>query len=223
MSTIVRSIFIPHVFEDIPLSFVVNVLENTYNLGSVSRIESIPKKNRRDGHNYYCCFVFFDSWNEQYDTAIYLDYQMKNDNNTKMFYDEDRYWIVTSNKSELKYTVDIQPKHMSLVTYLPMDISVTEVADVMEQLDFGKIECIHFPEEGDEDDYYTLDTSLEKRKVTIHYKYWYRTRSASAFQEWMKDKNYVDVAAYDEEGQPCWTFYEAAPITNGINPYIWTK
>ena len=88
-----RSIYIPHVFSSISLAHVREVLEVKFQLGTVQHMESIPKVNKTDGHSYYSCFVYFDSWSDS-PSAKYLVYQLENNQQTKMYYTDEnkKYW-----------------------------------------------------------------------------------------------------------------------------------
>jgi hypothetical protein len=61
-TTFIPSIYLPHVLATDSEEFVLDILENKFNLGIISKIERIPKVNQIDGHEYYSCFIFFESW-----------------------------------------------------------------------------------------------------------------------------------------------------------------
>ena len=132
-----QSLFIPHVDKSITMDFVVAVLENKFDLGKVSRIESIPKVSNQDGHEYYCCYVYFDTWTSS-PGAVYLQSQFTKGASTKMYYWDKKFWVVCLNTSPLRNTVHEQPKHMSLTTYLPADITIDTCWKVAKALDLGE-------------------------------------------------------------------------------------
>ena len=254
MSTTVRSIYIPHVFSSITLAQVREVLETKFHVGTIHHMESIPKVNKTDGHLYYSCFVYFDSWSNS-PCANYLTYQLENNQQTKMFYTDanKKYWIICQNKSELQHTVHLQPKHMSIVAQIPADVSISTVATALDAMDLGKIYAIHYchdtveltnkdsitfcknmsnpnPYEetwspttsynNNDNTIHTL-SSLPVRTICIHFDYWYRTKTASAFQDMMAQQRFVIIPVYINSMQ--WTFYETEAITDGVNPHVWTK
>ena len=250
MNQFVNSIYLPHVHANIPLETVREVLETKFQIGTIGHMESIPKVNKKDGHLYYSCFVYFETWSNS-PSANYLTYQINNNNQTKMYYTDKskQYWIVCKNTSELQHTVNQQPKHISIVAQLPADVSVNTIASVIEAMDLGsvhsiqychdtvaltdeksvgykRIECGPYIEtwaratEDSSDTIYTL-SSLPVRSVYIHFDYWYRTQTACAFQDVMNKQMQVVVPVYDRS--MIWTFYESKPITDGVNPYVWTK
>ena len=212
---------------------MVAVFENKFNLGKVSRIECIPKVSTQDGHEYYSAYVYFDTWTSS-PSALYLQSQFAEGASTKMFYWDKTYWVVCLNTSPLQQTVDKQPEHWSLVTYLPADISAETCEKVMQALDLGEINCIDYDAiTTTGDNYYEQDAiwsmmnekgkkeieSLPTRKIVIHFNYWYRTQSATSFQYWMRLQSYVDIPFLNMT----WTFYSSNPITSGINPHVWTR
>ena len=229
----VKSIFIPHIHDIISMNDVVNILEIRYKLGTVGHMECIPKVNQKDGHKYYTAFVFFSTWSAS-EAAKYLDYQFQNGHETKMYYDDDKkYWMVMQNTSDLQNSVTEQPKHMSIVTYIPAEISFETIASVVEGLDLGQVHGI-YDDEISENSSYTSHTTfpgnpkmtekmmqLPVRTVTIHFDYWYRTRSAIAFQKEMETQQYVDVRTHG--GALLWSFYSSLPITEGINPHVFHR
>ena len=232
---IVKSVYIPHVFANIALDTVVSVLETQFCVGKVCRVESIPKVNQKDHHAYYSCFVYFSEWSAS-ESAKYLDYQFDHDQQTKMYYSTDRYWVICKNNSDLRLSVHEQPKHMSLVTTIPSDVSVEAVYAVVEALDLGKVHSIQYSA-----NVYPVIQLLSindptssplprpvvttMRDVYINYDFWYRTRSATAFQKTMMDDQSVQVHSASDGGLPAstWTFYETVPITEGINPHVWER
>ena len=215
-----QSMYIPHVHDNISKDFVVQILETKFQLGRVVRIESIPKVSTTDAHTYCCYYVYFDTWSSSA-SAVYLQSQFSQSESTKMFYNEKQYWVVCKNSSHAQYTVDQQPKHMSIVTYLPADVAVETVYQMIEYLDLGKVECIQYTSELNYNYYQEQEQQLLERTIVIHYTYWYRTQSATAFQQCMSHQQYVDIPG--DNYPKIWTFYESTPITEGKNPYVWTR
>ena len=74
MNQFVNSIYLPHVHANIPLETVREVLETKFQIGTIGHMESIPKVNKKDGHLYYSCFVYFETWSNS-PSANYLSKQ----------------------------------------------------------------------------------------------------------------------------------------------------
>jgi hypothetical protein len=187
--------------------------------------------------------VYFSEWSDS-ESARYLHYQIENNQQTKMYYSINRYWVICKNSSDLQLSVDEQPKHMSLVTTIPSDISVEALYAVMDSLNLGKVHSIQYSAATKESSQSVsinrypafYQTPLPRpvvskvRDVYIHYDFWYRTRSATVFQSTMADNSAVEVVqsaaagdSGDSKGCPkmAWVFYEIPPITDGINPNVW--
>lgn len=226
-----RSLYIPYVSNRIGLEYIVLSMEHTFKLGSVARIEGIPHANSLS----YQAFVYFDSWDTENPNALLIDTELAKENTIRMFHDNGQYWTVCPNKSDVQHLVHEPPKHMSLCLYVHPDTTVQTVWNVIQGLDLGMIYRI------DDCGFVDLDRSFEQKHIwshinpdvwarfvypcvwcfRIHFQYWYRTKSARSFQELMRNDGKADIPVL--YGSAPWTFYEEPPITDGLNPWVYTK
>jgi hypothetical protein len=233
MSRFVRSIYIPRVLPHLSPKQVASILSREFELGEVARAERIPQQDTKTGKPYFKYYIYFDNWF----TGPNADAVAANCDQgepTKMYYSEKNFWWICPNTSDLQQFADCPPKHISLACYLPADISVETVHTVMEGLDVGKIHCIHYASDTTTDNVYSEHrwpysnptlwekvVRLPMRQVTVHYAYWYRTRSAIAIQQLIHAAGYADVPVYPD--MMTWTFYPEKPITDGVSPHVWVS
>lgn len=229
-TTFTPSIYLPHVLVTDSKTYVRHILEETYNLGVISKIECIPKINQRDGHEYYGCFIFFESWGTG-DHARYILDRLSRDEQTKLKYSGKNYWVICLNKSVVAFYKD--PIHIDLITYLHTDFKTDTVLSVMEGLDLGKVENIEFIRGADENyfgeniiwdkankDMWKTKVPYVYNSVIIRFSFWYRTQTAYAFQQELNTSGSIDIPV--SEGL-LWTFYSHTPLLEGINPNVWYK
>jgi hypothetical protein len=224
------SIYLPHVDAKHTMLFVKDVLENKYNLGVIRKIESIPKVNQVDGHEYYGCFIFFDSWGTGEHASYILSRLLRNEQ-TRINHTGSQYWVICMNQSVVAFYEN--PIHMDLISYLHTDFTTETVLSVMEGLDLGKIEHIEFIR-GCDDNYHgdnviwnKVNKDIWTKKVPYHYNsiivrfsFWYRTQTAYAFQSELNENGFIDIPVFDGIS---WTFYSQKPLLDGVNPNVWCK
>jgi hypothetical protein len=227
ISTGITSIYIPHVDISITKEEIVNILEIKHNLGIVEKIECIPKKNIHDGHDYNSCFVFFEKWNESENAEYFLS-RLRNGIQTRLYYEERKYWVICLNKSEVAFFRD--PLHMDLTVRTHPDITYETINSVMEGLDLGKVHSITM-EEDDTQKYEVEWGNVNKniwdekvkstcKLVRITFEFWYRTKTSYNFQSNIQLHNYVVVPV--THGMYM-TFYREKASLQGNNPNVWRK
>ena len=221
------SIYLPHVFSNITKEFIRDVLQDDYKLGVISKIECIPKVNFVDGHEYFSCFIFFDSWGAG-ENSLYILSRLKYNEQTRLKYSAEKYWVICNNQSEVALYDD--PRHIDLVAYLHPDFKIDTVMTVVNGLDLGKINTIELVK-NIEENYYGPDivwnqtnpSLREKSKfgcntVNVRFAFWYRTKTAYKFQDELQNHGFVDIPVSDGL---VWTFYSQKPLSDGINPNVW--
>ena len=239
MATYARTLYIPYINETFTLDMVVQLLENNLQLGKVGLLECIPRTNSTNGRRYNSGFVYFDTYNRDSDNCRKIDNATMNGGGIRsasLCISGAEYMMFSENTSELQKTHDIQPKHMDLTLHVHRDVQRETIHQLMEGLDLG---CIHRIENhgGLMEDYISdpdkpvwphvhrahWDKFTQNHLVTfvVRYSYWYRTRSATAFQDIMDKQRYVAVPAMD--GSTVWTFTERTPLSVGRNPYVWMR
>jgi hypothetical protein len=222
--------YIPHVFADIPKEFVADILEKRYNLGTLKKIECIPKVNQKDGHNYYCCYVFFEFWTQDAN-AVKIMSRLNQGLMTKLKYDGEKYWQLLLNISEIAFWED--PKHMDLVLYLHPDFRKETIASVLEALDIGKVNSIEIENSCEIDSYqspvmwsfanpkmWNEKIGVKYNTVKVRFDFWYRTKTAYTFQNSLYLHTFIDIPVFENI---IWTFYQEKPLFEGINPNLWTQ
>lgn len=226
------SIYLPHVHIKNSKLFVRNILENKYKLGVISKIECIPKINQSDGHEYYSCFIFFESWGTG-EHASYILSRLSCNEQTRINHTGSQYWVICMNQSVVAFYDN--PIHMDLISYLHTDFTTETILRVMEGLDLGKIEYIEFIR-GCDDEYdycgeniiwskanknlWTKKVPYQYNSVIVRFSFWYRTQTAYAFQLELNEFGFVDIPVFDGI---CWTFYSQKPLFDGVNPNVWCK
>lgn len=227
-----RSIFIPHVFGYITKETVVEILQKHYNLGTICKMECIPKVNQTDYHEYYSCYVFFEFWTNDAN-ASYILSRLEKNLVSRLKYSGEKYWQICLNVSEIAFYDS--PKHFDLVLYLHPDISKATILTVIESLDIGKVDSIEI-EQSDTNDpickyqekvmwqfanptLWTKKMDFNYNTVKIRFEFWYRTKTTYAFQNSIYHKQYIDIPVF--EG--IWTFFSEKPKFEGINPNVWIK
>ena len=224
------SIYLPHVNACDTKQFVREVLEERYNLGVISKIECIPKVNQTDGHEYYGCFIFFESWGKG-EHASYILSRLNRNEQTRIKHTGEKYWVICLNQSVVAFYKD--PVHMDLITYLHTDFNTDTVLSVMEGLDLGKVDNIEFIRSADENyfgeniiwdkankDMWKAKVPYMYNSVIIRFSFWFRTQTAYAFQSELDQNGYIDIPISDGVS---WAFYSHKPLFDGINPNVWHK
>ena len=226
----IPSIFLPHIHISEKKEYVRHILEEKYKLGVISKIECIPKVHKVDGHKYYSCYVFFESWGTG-EHALYVLPRLLRNEQTRIIYSGDKYWVLNMNRSYIAFYKN--PVHMDLITYLHTDFTMETVSSIMDGLDLGKIHSVEFIKSSDQN-YFGENVVWNKankdiwgRKVPytynstiVRFQYWYRSDSAYAFQNELIQNGYVDIPVSDGI---TWTFYRETPLLDGINPNVWNK
>lgn len=224
-----RSIYIPHVFDEISKETVVEVLQDRYNLGTIKKIECIPKINQTDGHKYYCCYVFLQSWSND-SNATYLLSRLEKQLVTRLKYSGEKYWQICLNTSEIAFYEN--PKHYDLVLYLHPDFKEETILAVVEGLDIGKVNSIEILQTDDIQDKYQDKTMWEYANpamwrtkndvkyniVKIRFDYWFRTKTTYYFQDSIHCKHFIDIPIFQGT---FWTFFYEKPKFEGANPFVW--
>lgn len=223
------SIYLPHVFSYITKEFILDVLQVKYKLGIISKIECIPKFNVVDGHEYFSCFIFFDSWTDELE-ASYILSRLKDNQQTRLQYSGEKYWVICNNQSDVAFYAD--PRHVDLVAYLHPDFKVDSIMTVINGLDLGKVNSVEIVK-NIEESYYGPDflwnqtnsslsdkSRFKSNTINVRFAFWYRTKSTYKFQEELSEHGHIDIPI--SEGL-VWTFYSQNPLSDGINPNVWRK
>lgn len=225
--------YIPYIKDSFTIKEIVDVFEGKYKIGVIDRIEGVPKVNQKDGHGYFSYFIYMREWNTYSDNANYILSNMYDGIQTRIRYDDVRYWVICPNTSEVT-SLPI-PKQMDVSLYLHTDVSPQTIFTVLEALEWGKINSIQYiTDEIDETDknkyenqtvWKGIKKEVWQEKVNssyntihIHFDYWYHTKSAYEFQEEMSKNKSVDIPI---DNSTNWTFYEITPMLKGGNPYIY--
>ena len=87
------SLFIPHIFLNLGKDFVIEVLEDDYKLGKVSRVDFVEKIGA-DDKSYNAAYVHFEYWNDDSSTADFQYELLNSGNGTRIVYDAPWFWIV---------------------------------------------------------------------------------------------------------------------------------
>lgn len=226
------SLYIPYVLTNVSLDNLRKVLEFELQLGRVGLIESVPQIQDKSGICYYKAYVYFQLVNTA--SPIWKDihevhsYQFQCPFNTKAF------WNLRPNTSELRFTAHIRPVHMDLNLYVHPDVQVNTIRSIVEGMDLGFIDSVFEDEtiykNNNPDSMWRFahphiwDNKVSNcyKKVTIRFRYWYRTRPAMAFQDEMHMYGRVVVPYFD--GLMALTFHveDMFPSRN-TNPYVWVR
>ena len=225
-------IYIPYIQDTFTIPYIVSVLEEKYQIGVIEHIEGVPKVNQKDGHGYFSYFIYMREWNTESDNAVYLLSNLSDGTQTRMYYDDVRYWVICPNTSEV--TTLPLPSHMDLSLYLHTDVTPQTIYTVLEALELGKVYSIQYitdePDETDKNKYenQTIWRGVKKEvwqenvnssynTIHIHFEYWYHTKSAFEFQQDLTNNKFVDIPI---DNSTKWTFYSIAPMLQGGNPFI---
>lgn len=224
--------YIPYIHDTFTIDYIVNVFEEKYKVGVIEHVEGVPKINQKDGHGYFSYFIYMREWNTSSDNANYILSNMLDGIQTRIKYDDVRYWVICPNTSEV--TSLPLPTQMDLSLYLHTDISPQTIFTVLEALELGKVHSIQYiidePDETDKNKYenQTVWKGIKKENwqekvnssyntIHIHFAYWYHTKSAFEFQKDMSENKSVDIPI---DNSTKWTFYEITPMCMGGNPFI---
>ena len=228
-------IYIPYINDTIAITNIVYVFEEKYNIGVIDRIEGVPKVNQTNGHGYFSYFIYMREWNTSVNAvnATYILSNLSRGIQTRIYYDDVRYWVICPNTSEVT-SLPI-PDHMDLSLYLHTDVTPQTIFTVLEALEFGKVHSIQYitdePDETDKNKYEDqivwkgIKKEVWQEKVNstyntihIHFDYWYHTKSAFEFQQELSNNKSVDIPI---DNSTKWTFYGIAPMLKGGNPFIY--
>jgi hypothetical protein len=228
-----QSFFVPHVDGSIGLDQLAVLIEQTYEMGVIDRMEYVPKTNQTDGHAYYQAFVYMQTWGNGY-FAQHVRNQLMRGIQTPMYYTDfagkQRFVKCCANRSELAWLP--HPEHTDLTLTVAAGTIDTEALMEAIELDyeFGKVRSVEVsaPRLSTEDgDRMVVD-------MTIHMEYWYHTESAYVFQEMMRRNWYVKMEYLDlnmpkeetkeeplQEEIVSMIFFARTPTTEGINPFVY--
>lgn len=103
------SLFIPHIFLNLGKDFVIEVLEDDYKLGKVSRVDFVEKTGA-DGKTYNAAYVHFEHWNQDSATAEFQEDLLNSGNGCRIVYDAPWFWIVLENKKKKYQTGERKPR-----------------------------------------------------------------------------------------------------------------
>jgi hypothetical protein len=236
LKSIAMSIYVPHIDASYTFDVIAHQFENVFEIGTVDRIEAVPKVNQKDGHAYYACFIYFSKWGNGYN-AQYVRNQLMKDEQVRMYYLMDRYWMVCANTSEVaNYPM---PENCALSVYMPWDFVQNEcigsnagnydITNLFSSIEVGSVS----PGSWDYDA--SMMESKDAREIIgeedfgnafpmhIEFDYWYHSANAHEFQKNIED--YGHVIIYPEiEGYPNmqWLVMKSNQnSSSGINPYIW--
>jgi hypothetical protein len=223
-----QSFFVPHIDWNVSLDQFKFMVEVTYGLGTVNRIEFVPKTNQTDGHKYYQAFVYMAQWGNSYD-AQNLRNQLVRGEQVKMFFADpvtgkQRYWQFCPNRSELAWLP--HPEHTDLAfTVQAENVDLPMLYEIIEvDFELGKVESMEVTHRrvvvsasAAEDSTTTEETYETHIDVVIHFAYWFHTESAYVFQEMLRRYWYADLTFDDTITV---SFFVREPIIEGVNPFI---
>lgn len=89
------SLYIPHVFDTISESRILNVFEA---FGTVANIDIVPKVGK-DGHNYNSVYIHFNKWNNDDKTRLFRK-ELSDNQKVNVTYDKPWFWIVLEYKKK---------------------------------------------------------------------------------------------------------------------------
>ena len=235
-----QSFFVPHIDGSIGLDQLTALIEQTYDMGTVGRIEYVPKTNQKDGHVYYQAFVYMQTWGNGY-FAQHVRNQLMRGIQTPLYYTDlngaQRFVKCCANRSELAWLP--HPEHTDLT--LTVAVGTLDANQLMEMIEvdyeWGKVRSVEVsaprlsPETAANESVVVVD-------MTVHMEYWYHTESAYVFQEMMRRNWYVNIEYTDmdtsaeeetkEETKEEPTekivsliFFARTPTTEGINPFVY--
>lgn len=235
MTKYAHTLYMPYITSSYTLEKLVNVIENELHLGEVGRMECIPKINATNGKRYHSCFVYFNSYEESRNCDFIYETIRNVGEQARVYLPDGTYLIFSENVSDLRHTVEVQPKHMDLTFTVHQDVHLRTIHNLMSGLDLGFIHNIEdhgfLPDDSPNPDlrvwphvnraHWDEFTQTHMRTVVVRYAYWYRTRSATSFQEIMETGGCVRVPAMN--GTVIWTLFPKSPLMSGVNPYVWER
>ena len=194
-----QSFFVPHIDGSIGLDQLTALIEQTYDMGTVGRIEYVPKTNQKDGHVYYQAFVYMQTWGNGY-FAQHVRNQLMRGIQTPLYYTDlngaQRFVKCCANRSELAWLP--HPEHTDLT--LTVAVGTLDANQLMEMIEvdyeWGKVRSVEVsaprlsPETAANESVVVVD-------MTVHMEYWYHTESAYVFQEMMRRNWYVNIEYTD--------------------------
>jgi hypothetical protein len=215
-----NSLFISHVFENISMEFVSEILTNN-GFGVVDRIEYVQKTSSSLGHTFNSCFVFFSEIDDT-ESSILLRENLSCSRATRLYYENSIYWNLFPNTSEIRHFKE--NVHMDLETVVPVDTSISCLMSVFQDMNLGSIHSIELiPTEYFDEDYGEVSYA-NNMLVRIHFDYWYRTIEAVEFQSNILINPQTNHLSMTIENNDIWKLFisrEKPLILPGNNPFIW--
>ena len=234
-----QSFFVPHVDGSIGLDQLTALIEQTYAMGTVGRIEWVPKTNQADGHEYYQAVVYMNVWGTGY-FPQHVRNQLMRGIQTPLYYTsldgQNRFVKCCANRSELAWLP--HPEHSNLKLTVEEGVIDADQLTALIEMDYewGKVNHVDVSPARpsvDADDEYCMVVDM-----VVHMEYWYHTESAYICQEtmrryWYVKSEYTDLAKIPQveetKEEPCLSyvpalsliFFACAPTTEGINPFIY--
>lgn len=229
-----QSFFVPHVDMSIGLDQLTALIEQTYDIGTVGRIEWVPKINQADGHAYYQAFVYMNVWGTGY-FAQHVRNQLMRGIYTPMYYTsldgKQRFVKCCANRSELAWLP--HPEHTDVRLTVEEGVIDADQLTALIEMDYewGKVHHVDVSPARpsvDADDEYVMVVDM-----VIHMEYWYHTESAYICQEmmrrhWYVKTEYTDLTQMEETKEEplqkevvSMIFFACAPTTGGINPFVY--
>lgn len=89
------SLYIPHVFETISQSRILNVFEA---FGTIANLDFVPKVGN-DGRNYKSVYIHFSKWNNDDKTRLFRK-ELSDNQKANVMYDKPWFWIVLEYKKK---------------------------------------------------------------------------------------------------------------------------
>lgn len=234
------SIYVPHIDASYTFEYVAHEFENVFEIGSVERIEAVPRVNQKDGHAYYAYFIYFSKWGNGYN-AQFLRNQLIEGKQTCMYYLIDRYWKACPNTSEVANLP--MPEHVTMVMYVPdvylhysgNDTVNSEISLVMETFEFGDVSpnSIELLEDESKctEDYAGFAKEIigeeyvgDYRAVIVNFTYWFHSKNAHEVQKQLETDGHIvicpNIPDYPDMNWLVMKYHDSDK-KSGANPYIW--
>jgi len=182
------SVYIPRLDAFSTPEYITHVFENVYEIGKVHRIEMVPRINNKNGQVYYACFIYFAKWFNGYN-AQYLYQRLAFGQETLLYHKLDRYWILFSNTSEVRFLP--LPTHINLyISYYHPATTIQDVADIFESLEFGKVNLEKSMRRSNPH-FNIMDERSWAGHINLVFDYWNHSVNAHRLQEMLKEYGYV--------------------------------
>lgn len=244
------SVFVPHIdaafsFEEIAYQF-----EEHFHIGTLDRIEAVPKVNQRDGHPYNACYLYFASWGNSY-MAQNLQFALMLNKQTKLYVCANLFWVVCNNTSVVHEENIPFPLHFSVLMFSNQPNTLADAIEYFKECDLGEVnlDCTQYILDVPEEDVSTVNYGLNaivnrlesaedagskalyksfvdtvncpRNVAVIDFDYWYHSKNAHAFQQVLLETGVLVMPGHITEDMR-WTFMPLyRSATYGSNPYIW--